>query len=70
MHSQKFIMNPNTKTNMANHLEYTFDCFSLNMDLNGLKKLLYFIHILLLILVKLQFYSNDKKLNFFHPLLK
>ncbi len=69
MPSQIFIMNPNTKTNKANHLEYTFDCFSLNMDLNGLKKLLYFIHILLLILVKLQFYSNDKKLNFFHPLL-
>ena len=69
MHSQIFIMNPNTKTNKANHLEYTFDCFSLNMDLNGLKKLLYFIHILHLILLKLQFYSNDKKLDFFHPLL-
>jgi hypothetical protein len=69
MHSHIFIMNPNIKTNMANHLEHTFRCSSWKMELNGLEKSLCFIHKLLLILVKLQFCLHDKKLDFYHSLL-
>lgn len=67
MHFRKFVMSLNRETKRANHQVYTFHSFSSKINLSDLKMLQYFIHKSLSILAKLQFYLNDKKLDFILP---